>query len=51
VLSGEATNTIGIVFGLAIDRFLFGTPDPRDDKNNSLFLNVQNFIVSSKRFT
>ena len=35
---------------LTIDRLLFGSPDLTDDQNNSLFLNIQNFIVNSKRF-
>ena len=56
--SGKATNTNCIVFALAtdipvnltIDRLLFGSPDPRDDQNNTLFLNVQSCIVNSKRF-
>jgi hypothetical protein len=35
---------------LTVDRLLFGSPDLTDDQNNSLFLNVQSFIVNSKRF-
>jgi hypothetical protein len=35
---------------LTVDRLLFGSPDLIDDQNNSLFLNVQKFIINSKRF-
>ena len=35
---------------LTVDRLLFGSPDLTDDQNNSLFLNVQKFIITSKRF-
>ena len=34
---------------LTVDRLLFGSPDLTDDQNKSLFLNVQKFIINSKR--
>ena len=42
--------SIDIPMTLTVDRLLFGSPDLTDNQNNSLFLNVQNFIVNSKRF-
>ena len=41
---------IDIPMNLTVDRLLFGSPDLIDDQNNSLFLNVQKFIINSKRF-
>ena len=35
---------------LTVDHILFGSPDLTEDQNNWVFLNVQNFIVNSKRF-
>jgi hypothetical protein len=35
---------------LAVDRLLFVSPDLTDDQNKNLFLNVQKFIINSKRF-
>ena len=42
--------SIDIPMNLTVDRLLFGSPDLTDDQNNSLFLNVQKFIINSKRF-
>ena len=42
--------SIDIPMNLTVDRLLFGSPDLTDDQNNSLFLNVQKFILNSKRF-
>jgi hypothetical protein len=42
--------SIDIPMNLTVDRLLIGSPDLTDDQNNSLFLNVQKFIVNSKRF-
>ena len=39
-----------IPMNLTVDRLLFGSPDLTDDQNNRLFLNVQKFIINSKRF-
>ena len=30
---------------MTVDRLFFGSPDLTDDQNNSLFLNVQKFII------
>ena len=42
--------SIDIPMNLTLDRLFFGSPDLTDDQNNSLFLNVQKFIINSKRF-
>jgi hypothetical protein len=42
--------SIDIPMNLKVDRLLFGSPDLTDDQNNSLFLNVQKFIINSKCF-
>ena len=41
-------DSIDIPMNLTVDRLLFGSPDLTDDQNYSLFLNVQQFIVSIK---
>ena len=41
--------SIDILMNLTVDRLHFGSPDLTDDQNNS-FLNVQKFIINSRRF-
>jgi hypothetical protein len=41
--------SIDIPMNLAVDRLLFVSPDLTDDQNKNLFLNVQKFIINSKR--
>jgi hypothetical protein len=50
VISCDGFVSIDIPMNLTVDRLLFGLPDLTDDQNNSLFLNVQKFIINSKRF-
>ena len=42
--------TESIDIPMTVDRLFFGSPYLTDDQNNSLFLNVQKFIINSKRF-
>jgi hypothetical protein len=42
--------SIDIPMNLTVDRLLFWSQDLTDDENNSLFLNVLNLTVNSKRF-
>ena len=42
--------SIDIPMNLTVDHLLFGSTDLTHDQNNSLFLNVQKFIINSKRF-